>query len=121
MDQPLAERLRPQNLDEFLGQNKILGAIVCSSLVFFCIFGLYVLCNSETLMIDFYRLDLLEEARKLVLYYLGFVASYVCVVMLIFFAKYNKAVIYKRIFSKNLKKLLIRSRSGETEDDEDDD
>ena len=26
MDQPLAERLRPQNLDEFLGQNKILGA-----------------------------------------------------------------------------------------------
>ena len=25
MDQPLAERLRPQNLDEFLGQNKILG------------------------------------------------------------------------------------------------
>ena len=26
MNQPLAERLRPQNLDEFLGQNKILGA-----------------------------------------------------------------------------------------------
>ncbi|MCQ2107586.1 MAG: replication-associated recombination protein A [Fibrobacter sp.] len=26
MDQPLAERLRPQNLDEFLGQNKILGS-----------------------------------------------------------------------------------------------
>jgi putative ATPase len=25
MDQPLAERLRPQNLDEFLGQGKILG------------------------------------------------------------------------------------------------
>ena len=25
MDQPLAERLRPQNLDEFLGQSKILG------------------------------------------------------------------------------------------------
>lgn len=25
MDAPLAERLRPQNLDEFLGQNKILG------------------------------------------------------------------------------------------------
>ena len=25
MDQPLAERLRPRNLDEFLGQNKILG------------------------------------------------------------------------------------------------
>ena len=25
MDQPLAERLRPQNLDEFLGQNTILG------------------------------------------------------------------------------------------------
>ena len=25
MEQPLAERLRPQNLDEFLGQNKILG------------------------------------------------------------------------------------------------
>ena len=25
MDQPLAERLRPANLDEFLGQSKILG------------------------------------------------------------------------------------------------
>ena len=25
MEQPLAERLRPQSLDEFLGQNKILG------------------------------------------------------------------------------------------------
>jgi ATPase related to the helicase subunit of the Holliday junction resolvase len=25
MDQPLAERLRPQTLDELLGQNKILG------------------------------------------------------------------------------------------------
>ncbi len=98
---------------------KILGAILSSTMVFCIVFGLYVLCNSETLMIDFYKMDYLEEARKLILYYIGFVASYVCVVTLVFFVKYNKAVKYKRVFSKNLKKLLPQyGRNEETEENE---
>jgi hypothetical protein len=70
---------------------------------------------------DFYRIDLLEEARKLILYYIGFVVVYVSIVAVVFFVKYNKAVKYKRIFSRNLKKLLSHYGKKEDFEEEDDD
>ena len=85
------------------------------------IIGLYVLCNSETLMVDFYRIDMLGEARKLILAYIGFVSVYVVIVAIAFFVKYNKAVRYKRIFSRNLKKLLSHYGKKEDFEEEDDD
>lgn len=113
---PVADYFR----SDYIGL-KILGAILSSTIVFCIVLGLYILCNSETLMIDFYKMDLMEEARKLVIYYAGFVASYVCVVALVFFAKYNKAVKYKRIYSKNLKKLLPHFGRAENKEDKEDD
>jgi len=100
---------------------KILGAIISATLVFLTVIGLYVVCNSETLLADFYRIDLLEEARKLILYYIGFVVVYVSIVAVVFFVKYNKAVKYKRIFSRNLKKLLSHYGKKEDFEEEDDD
>ena len=96
---------------------KILGAMISATIVFGIIVGLYVMCNSETLMIEFYKVDLMEEAKKLVFYYIGFVGVYVSIVSVTFFAKYSKAVRYKRIFSKNLKKLLSHYRGEEDLDD----
>lgn len=96
---------------------KILGAMISATIVFGIIVGLYVMCNSETLMIEFYKVDLMEEAKKLVFYYIGFVGVYVSIVSVTFFAKYSKAVRYKRIFSRNLKKLLSHYRGEEDLDD----
>lgn len=100
-NEPVARYFR----SDYIGL-KVLGAICCATLVFGIIIGLYVLCNSEILLNDFYSIDLMEMARKLILYYIGFVVVYIIIVALVFFVKYNKAVKYKRIFSKNLKKLL---------------
>ena len=91
--------------------------MISATIVFGIIVGLYVMCNSETLMIEFYKVDLMEEAKKLVFYYIGFVGVYVSIVSVTFFAKYSKAVRYKRIFSKNLKKLLSHYRGEEDLDD----
>ena len=114
---PVADYFR----SDYIGL-KILGAVLSASIIFCIVLGLYILCNSETLMIDFYKLDLMEEARKLIFYYVGFVASYVCIVAITFFVKYNKAVKYKRVYSKNLKKLLPHfDRNEGAEDKADDD
>lgn len=100
---------------------QILSSIISSTAVFLLIIGLYVVCNSESMLADFYRLDLLGEARKLILYYIGFVSVYVSIVSVVFFVKYNRAVKYKRIFSRNLKKLLSHYGKKEDFEEEDDD
>lgn len=99
---------------------KILGAICCATLVFAIVVGLYVLCNSDILLSDIYKMDLMEEAKKLILIYIGFVVAYVSIVACVFFVKYNRAVKYKRIVSKNLKKLLLRYGKKDEDLNEDD-
>ena len=115
-NEPVARYFR----SDYIGL-KILGAIISATFVFLMVIGLYVACNSETLLADFYRLNLLDEARKLILYYIGFVVVYVSSVAVVFFVKYNKAVKYKRIFSRNLKKLLSHYGKKEDFEEEDDD
>lgn len=115
-NEPVARYFR----SDYIGL-KILSSIICSTMVFLIVIGLYVLCNSETLLADFYRINLLDEARKLILYYIGFVAVYVSIVAVVFFVKYNRAVKYKRIFSRNLKKLLSHYGRKEDFEEEDDD
>ncbi len=115
-NEPVARYFR----SDYIGL-KILGAIISATMVFAMILGLYVLCNSENLMIDFYKIDLLAEARKLILYYIGFVVVYISIVAVVFFIKYNRAVKYKRIFSRNLKKLLSHYGRKEDFEEEDDD
>ena len=98
---------------------KIISSFVSVTIVFGIIVGLYVLSNSEDLMMKFYQMDtLMEMAKKLIYYYIGFVVAYIVIIIIAFFVKYNGAVKYKRIFSKNLKKLLVRD--ADDEDDIDD-
>ena len=115
-NEPVARYFR----SDYIGL-KILSSLICATLVFLMVIGLYVVCNSETLLADFYRINLLDEARKLILYYIGFVAVYISIVAVVFFIKYNKAVKYKRIFSRNLKKLLSHYGRKEDFEEEDDD
>ena len=115
-NEPVARYFR----SDYIGL-KILGAIISATLVFLTVIGLYVVCNSETLLADFYRIDLLGQARKLILAYIAFVSAYVTIVAIAFFVKYNKAVRYKRIFSRNLKKLLSHYGKKEDFEEEDDD
>jgi len=100
---------------------KILGSIISATVVFMIIVGLYGACNMEELLTDFYRIDLMGEVRKLVLYYIGFLVAYISLIAVVFFIKYNKAVKYKRIFSRNLKKLLSHYGRKEDFEEEDDD
>ncbi len=115
-NEPVARYFR----SDYIGL-KVLTSIISATAVFLIVIALYVICNSETLMADFYRIDLLNEARKLILYYIGFVAVYISIVAVVFFIKYNKAVKYKRIFSRNLKKLLSHYGRKEDFEEEDDD
>ena len=115
-NEPVARYFR----SDYIGL-KVLTSIISATAVFLIVIGLYVICNSETLMADFYRIDLLNEARKLILYYIGFVAVYISIVAVVFSIKYNKAVKYKRIFSRNLKKLLSHYGRKEDFEEEDDD
>ena len=115
-NEPVAKYFR----SDYIGL-KVLTSIISATAVFLIVIALYVICNSETLMADFYRIDLLNEARKLILYYIGFVAVYISIVAVVFFIRYNKAVKYKRIFSRNLKKLLSHYGRKEDFEEEDDD
>lgn len=97
---------------------KIIGAVISATMVFCIVAGLYVLCYYDTLMNEVYEAAFLQQfVTKLIWYYIGFVGVYLALIVIVFFAKYSKAIRYKRIFSKNLKKLLSHYKGEEDLDD----
>ncbi len=84
----------------------ILKTAACSTLAFLIGVGIYVLCNVEGFIEDFYHTDFMELARKVVSYYLVFLATYVVIAFIVYTYRYSKARRSVRIYQKALKRLL---------------
>ena len=68
---------------------------------------LVVLYDSELFMSDIYKIDIMEYAKKLIFYYLGFTGIYVVISYIVYAIRYRKAKRRLKVYFNNLKRLQI--------------
>lgn len=84
---------------------QLLKSIVCATIAFLVVFGVYVLYDFENFMMNLYKLDLLEYGRSVLLKYLIVVGIYSFITYVLYAYRYAKARKGLRIYLMNLKKL----------------
>ena len=86
---------------------QLLKSVIYATVAFLLIVGLFVLYDSELFMSDIYKIDILEYAKKLLIYYLGFTGVYVLISYIVYAIRYRKAKKRLRVYFNNLKRLQI--------------
>lgn len=86
---------------------QILKSVVCATLSFALILGLYVLYDSELFVSEIYEIDILDYVKKIILYYVGFTSVYVIISYVIYAIRYRKAKRRLRVYFNNLRRLQI--------------
>lgn len=84
---------------------QVLKSIVCGTIVFGIVFGLYLLCHLEEFMQNLYKIDLFAFARNVLFYYGVTVAGYAVLTYLACSWRYAKAKKSLKCYYHNLKKL----------------
>lgn len=84
---------------------QMIKAVICATLTYLIIVGMYVFYHFETLMSDIYTMDLMEMGRKLVTYYLVFTAGYAVLCYVVFSIQYHRAKRSLKKYYHRLKQL----------------
>lgn len=92
--------------DDYIGL-QILKSVIYATIAFVLILALFVLYDSELFMTDIYKIDIMEYAKRLVFYYLGFTGIYVIISYIVYAIKYRKAKKRLKVYFNNLKRLQI--------------
>ena len=92
---------------------QILKSIVCSTISFFIVFGLYILYNFETFMQDLYKMDLIAFAQSVLKNYCITVVAYAVLTFAVGTARYVHAKKNLQRYYKNLKVLKALYQSGD--------
>lgn len=84
---------------------QMLKTIVCTTIAFAIMFGLYVLYDFELFMKEIYRMDMFEFAKSVIIIYGICLAVMLVVTYVISLYQYNKALQSTKRYYTNLKKL----------------
>ena len=84
---------------------QLLKSIVCGTLVFVILFGLYVFYHYEEFMQELYNMDLIAFAQNVLFYFVGLVAGYGVLTYLVSSWRYAKAKKSLKCYYHNLKNL----------------
>ena len=75
---------------DYMGM-QIIRSVICGTLAFFLLAGLYVYYHFETMMQDIYKMDLLLLGRRVLFYYIVFIAAYSVITYVIYSFRYSRA------------------------------
>lgn len=84
---------------------QVLKSVICSTIAFGIIFGLYILYNLEELLQDLYTIDLFDYAKNIMIYYGCFVIGYGVLTYIVCSWRYARAKKSLKNYYHNLKKL----------------
>lgn len=93
---------------------QVVKSLICATLTFVLIFGMYIFYDLDSFMVEIYKIDLLSYAKNILIYYVITVIVY-CVITYLFSTwRYFKARKSLKLFSQNLKKLntIYRERKN---------
>ena len=84
---------------------QVIKSILCATIAFAIGFGLYILYDFETLMMDIYKMDLFIFAKNVLMIYFAVVAVYAVLTYVIYTYRYSRAKKSLKNYYGNLKKL----------------
>ncbi|MDO4512757.1 MAG: hypothetical protein Q4B72_01845 [Lachnospiraceae bacterium] len=90
--------------NDYLGF-EFLKSVICGTMAFLVVFGMYVFYDFETFMQDIYKIDLLAFGKKVLIIYLVCVGGYAVITYLVHAYRYHLARRSLRTYYNNLKKL----------------
>ena len=89
---------------DYMGMQAI-RSVICGTLAFFLLAGLYVYYHFETMMQDIYKMDLLLLGRRVLFYYIVFIAAYSVITYVIYSFRYSRAKRSLKHYYYHLKQL----------------
>ena len=89
---------------DYMGM-QVIRSVICGTLAFFLLAGLYVYYHFETMMQDIYKMDLLLLGRRVLFYYIVFIAAYSVITYVIYSFRYSRAKRSLKHYYYHLKQL----------------
>ena len=89
---------------DYMGK-QVIRSVICGTLAFFLLAGLYVYYHFETMMQDIYKMDLLLLGRRVLFYYIVFIAAYSVITYVIYSFRYSRAKRSLKHYYYHLKQL----------------
>ena len=89
---------------DYMGM-QVIRSVICGTLAFFLLAGLYVYYHFETMMQDIYKMDLLLLGRRVLFYYIVFIAAYSVITYVIYSFRYSRAKRSLKHYCYHLKQL----------------
>lgn len=89
---------------DYMGM-QVIRSVICGTLAFFLLAGLYVYYHFETMMQDIYKMDLLLLGRRVLFYYIVFIATYSVITYVIYSFRYSRAKRSLKHYYYHLKQL----------------
>ncbi len=83
----------------------VLKSIISATIAFVVVFGMYIYYDFEVFMMDIYKMDLIEFARRILSRYLWTVGIYAVISYIVYTVRYMKAVKSLKLYYMNLRKL----------------
>lgn len=84
---------------------QVLKSVLCATVAFVLIFGMFILYDFEVFMQDIYKMDLVSFAKTLLTYYGITVVVYGAISYIVYAYRYSKARKSLKLYYHNLKKL----------------
>lgn len=89
---------------DYMGM-QVIRSVICGTMAFFLLAGLYVYYHFETMMQDIYKMDLLLLGRRVLFYYIVFIAAYSVITYVIYSFRYSRAKRSLKHYYYHLKQL----------------
>ena len=89
---------------DYMGM-QVIRSVICGTLAFFLLAGLYVYYHFETMMQDIYKMDLLLLGRRVLFYYVVFIAAYSVITYVVYSFRYSRAKRSLKHYYYHLKQL----------------
>ena len=84
---------------------QIIKSIICATIAYVILFGMYIFYDFEFFMQDLYKMDLLEFGRNVILYYFIFTLVYAVISYVVYSYRYHKAKKSLKKYYHHLKQL----------------
>ena len=89
---------------DYMGM-QVIRSVISGTLAFFLLAGLYVYYHFQTMMQDIYKMDLLLLGRRVLFYYIVFIAAYSVITYVIYSFRYSRAKRSLKHYYYHLKQL----------------
>ena len=92
---------------------QVIKSVISATIAYILIFAMFILYDFEVFMADIYKMDLLDFAKSVIIYYLIFTVGYAVISYGVYTYRYTRARKSLKTYYNNLKKLCMSGRRND--------